>query len=232
MDHTSRSDCRPAGRDGRSITAAQCGGPYGGANPTPEAPGARTSSASAPMVDARPSVIPCDRQRRKHGERAGAAARLVTSPPARVAAAACRVTNNLAARQGRAALYRNALRGGGACAPTPTPAAQKVTAPTPTHNYQGTKPRDLGRGGTGGTGLEPRRKSVKCMILQRNSTSGTVEPWNRVFPYARALARVIWFHGSTVPEGYIDRVFQSLSLLLKRFQPGSTRFHNRKWVQN
>lgn len=174
-------------------------------------------------------------QRRAHGARRG------------VPAAACRFEKNLAARQGRAALSTKAPRPV-AAAPTPrAPLAQKVTLRTPTHSLRGEDHAGLamvGRVGVigrpidfiglfgkwnRGTWLEPDEIWRKPLIAHGNSASGTVEPWNRMRAYARAGARRIWFHGSMVPEGTINRVFQSLSGSVAAVP---ARFHgssNRKW---
>jgi len=156
------------------------------------------------------------------------------------ASAECRIEKNLAARQGRAALSRMPLRCRVAAPAPRAPLADKVTPMAPTRRYQG---KDTGLAvGLGqavdltgefvkwnrGTGVEPKRICDKVLISLRNSPSGTVEPWNRT-PYTRArrLARVR-FHGSTVPEGDIDRGFQSLGAFRERFQSGSTVPANRK----
>jgi len=93
----------------------------------------------------------------------------------------------------------------------PTRASQKTTLFTPAHHGQGKISARFGCGWNRGTGLEPMRDSRKPLIELIKFATGTVEPWNRIFPihiHAHARAEYHTFHGSTVPERYIDRCFQ------------------------
>lgn len=169
-------------------------------------------------------TIPCDRHRpgpMQHGQ---------ASARPRGGLAWRRIRNNLAARQGRAA---STLCPAWVCGPSnPVGGAKTVTRPPRPHSLQRNLhalPYMYWNRGTGtGTG---------CNMVQVTDIANEIAKWNcgtveRIVLYARAGARIGWFHGSTVPEGYIDRGFQSLRPC---GQAVPARFHgstNIRGVQN
>lgn len=172
-------------------------------------------------------TIPCDRRRpgpMQHGQ---------ASARPRGGAAGRRITNNLAARQGCAALT--------SC-PEPriarlwpsNPATGSKTAtrsPRP-HLLQGNLHALPYMYWNRGTGTGTGRNMVQVTDIANEIAiwnAGTVE---RMVSYARAAERIVPFHGSIVPEGYIHRGFQSLS---RTWQSVPLRFHgstNIRGVQN
>lgn len=143
----------------------------------------------------------------------------------------------LAARQGRAACnplpHGQAIDFAGAgMLFAPTRLAGNVTRPAPTPYFRGNQYAGSGSGWNRGTAPVPTVTGRKPLILQANSESGTVEPWNRHFTYARAGVRdwlVPRFHGS---RGIIHKGYQ----WIRQARPAvPSRFHgstNRKRGRN
>lgn len=93
-----------------------------------------------------------------------------------------------------------------------------------------------GAGWNGGTGAVPGRFQPKRLKRKDNRTGGTLERWNRAFPYTRARAcEEVQFHRSTVPGGDCSRKFNDMAR--NRTGTGSELpvpgcWLNRKWVEN
>lgn len=162
-------------------------------------------------------IIPRDRRRpgpMQHGQ---------ASARPRGGATGRRITNNVAARQGRAASTScPEPRIAWDCPSNPVAGSKNATRLPRPHllqrNLHGSPYAYWNRGTGSGTGRN---------MVQGTDIADELAKWNagtveRMVLYARAGAHVVPFHGSIVPEGYIDRGFQSLSQSGQAVPP---RFH-------
>lgn len=165
-------------------------------------------------------MLSCNRPRPGRDEHSQAPARL------RGVDDGCQARKRPVARQGHTDFALTHTPAMDACGPSNPIAAEKnATSIPPAHHHQGKDFRALGFGWNRGTGLEPRRYRRNTLKPLRELETGTMEPWNRQRPIhirSRAHTRICTFHGSTVPERYIDRENQSLSLAA---QAVPARFH-------
>lgn len=178
-------------------------------------------------VSGRLMSIPCDRRRLGPMEHGQASARPCGG------AAGCRGQQQLAGRQARAALVRGPTPRMAALSPSnPATGSKTVTRSPRPHSLQGNLHA------LSVHVLEPwNRTGTGRNMAQVADIANELAKWNRgtverISLYARAGARIVAFHGSTVPEGYIQRGFQSLS---RSRQAVPARFHgstNIRGVQN